>query len=266
MLVENAQGQGVRKKILILHSPIDDVRQSAYCIDGSESAVERFVSGKNTITHKKPMYQTLPNETTAERVENYFMTANEMRIDISHLQRGSNINLVVNDNISTIAEGGAFVYGQNNFAAYLSGTDAPVEMKQTQEFWEILKTGKYDVFLSEVTTTELMRCSEPKLSELLALLDEIRYTVIEVQGNAEIPALEIEIRNMAILPPKSENDRLHIAVALHSGCNIIVSWNFKHLVTEKTIDGVRMVCVANHISPVDIYSPVVLLERSVPNE
>ena len=38
---------------LVLHSPIDDVRQSAYRIDGAESAVECFISGKDIITHKK---------------------------------------------------------------------------------------------------------------------------------------------------------------------------------------------------------------------
>ena len=64
------------------------------------------------------------NETVAERVDNYFMTANEIRIDVSHLPRGSNINLEINDNISAIAEGEAFVYGPNNFTAFLSGTDS----------------------------------------------------------------------------------------------------------------------------------------------
>jgi ABC-2 type transport system ATP-binding protein len=38
---------------LVLHNPIDGVQQSAYRIDGSKSAVERFISGRNIITHKK---------------------------------------------------------------------------------------------------------------------------------------------------------------------------------------------------------------------
>ena len=58
-------------------------------------------------------------------------------------------------------------------------------------------------------------------------------------------------------------DRLHIASAIYSGCNIIVSWNFEHMVNVKTIDGVRMVCLAHNTPPVDIYTPTVLLERSV---
>jgi ABC-2 type transport system ATP-binding protein len=38
---------------IVLHNPIDDVRQSAYRIDGSQASVESFISGKNTIAHKK---------------------------------------------------------------------------------------------------------------------------------------------------------------------------------------------------------------------
>jgi ABC-2 type transport system ATP-binding protein len=38
---------------LVLHSPIDDMRQSAYRIDGNHAAVENFFSGKKTIAQKK---------------------------------------------------------------------------------------------------------------------------------------------------------------------------------------------------------------------
>ena len=38
---------------VVLHDSIDDVRQSAYRIDGSHAAVESFILGKKTIAHKK---------------------------------------------------------------------------------------------------------------------------------------------------------------------------------------------------------------------
>ena len=101
-----------------------------------------------------------------------------------------------------------------------------------------------------------------KRSEVLALLEEIRYTVIEVEGNAEILALADEILAIGVLPPKCVNDSRHIAAAVFCECNIIVSWNFEHFVTERTIDGVRKICFKNHIKLVDIFAPSVLLERS----
>ena len=37
----------------VLHSPIDNVRQSAYRIDGAHGAVQGFVTGRNAIAHSK---------------------------------------------------------------------------------------------------------------------------------------------------------------------------------------------------------------------
>ena len=155
------------------------------------------------------------------------------------------------------------IYLDTSVVSYLRQEDVPREMRQTQELWEILKTGKYDVFVSNATVIELSNCAEPKRRELLALLEDIQYTHIDTEGNAEIAALVTEIEKLKIIPAKKVLDRLHIAAAIYCGCNIIMSWNFDHMVNVKTIDGVRMVCLANNIAPVDIYSPAVLLERSV---
>lgn len=121
--------------------------------------------------------------------------------------------------------------------------------------------GRYDVVISEVVVNELSKCREPKQTEMFAFLSEIEYTSVTVVGNLEVIALVDEIERLCILPPKCEADRAHIAAAIHSGCSTIVSWNFKHMVNVKVIDGVRMICLANHFGPIDIYTPTTLLER-----
>jgi predicted nucleic acid-binding protein len=158
------------------------------------------------------------------------------------------------------------IYLDTSVISYLRQEDVPVQMAETHELWKILEKGKYEVYISETVTAELMRCAEPKRSELFALLSDIQYTEIAIEGNADILAIAEEIDKLGILPPKAINDRRHIAAPIFSGCNIIVSWNFEHMVNVKTIDGVRMVCYANNTAPVDIYSPSVLLERSVYDE
>jgi len=96
---------------------------------------------------------------------------------------------------------------------------------------------------------------------LLNLLEEIRYSEIDVENNAEIRSIAEAITNINILPPKADNDRRHIATAIYARCNIIVSWNFEHMVNVRTIDGVRRVCIQNNLSPVAIYSPTDFLEK-----
>lgn len=154
------------------------------------------------------------------------------------------------------------IYLDTTVISHLRHEDRPDWMADTLELWEILKTGKYDVYISDVVLLELMRCPEPKRTELFAFLAEVQYTEIEVESNPEILALADEVKKLNLIPPKSENDRRHIAAALYCGCNIILSWNFNHFVTEKTIDGLRQICLENYISPVvDIYHPTILLGR-----
>jgi len=154
------------------------------------------------------------------------------------------------------------IYLDTSVISYLRQEDAPSEMQTTLEFWEILKSGKYSIYISEVTTGELTQCPEPKRTELFTLLEELTYTEIKISDEEEIAALSIEIQNQGIISPKNTNDRLHIAAAMFSGCNVIVSWNFKHLVNIKTIDGVRVIAALNNLNPIDIYSPNMLIERS----
>ena len=154
------------------------------------------------------------------------------------------------------------VYLDTSTISHLRQEDAPEKMQDTLEFWEILKTGKYQVYISEVVVGELSKCQEPKKTELFTLLSEVNYTEISVEGNEDIAALAIDIEKENLLPEKSVNDRLHIAAAMITGCHIIVSWNFNHMVNVKTINGVRMISLKNHLPPADIYTPTMLLERS----
>ena len=115
------------------------------------------------------------------------------------------------------------IYLDTSVISYLRQEDSPKEMQDTQEFWEILKKDEYDVYISEVVVNELSQCAEPKRTELLTLLSEIQYNDIAVENNLEIIVLADEIKKLNIVPPKSENDRRHIAAAVFSECDINIT-------------------------------------------
>ena len=66
---------------------------------------------------------------------------------------------------------------------------------------------------------------------------------------------EVERRIDDIAP-----DCLHIATAVVNDCDLIVSWNFKHLVNYKTISKVRVVNAINRYKEIGIVSPTMLVE------
>ena len=65
---------------------------------------------------------------------------------------------------------------------------------------------------------------------------------------------------MGILTKKSYDDCQHIAAAILAGCDIIISWNFKHIVNVKTVRGVKVITTLEGYKDLMIYPPSVLLE------
>lgn len=52
------------------------------------------------------------------------------------------------------------------------------------------------------------------------------------------------------------DDALHVAIATVADCDVIVSWNFKHIVNFQKIPMFNAVNVLNGYKPIAIHSPV----------
>lgn len=150
------------------------------------------------------------------------------------------------------------VYLDTSVVSYLSQEDVPEKMADTKKLWDMFKQGKYDVFLSTVTLKEISDCPEPKRGILLEQISQIKYTPVQIDDSMEEVANQII--DMRILTPKSYDDCQHIAAAVMSGCDCIISWNFKHIVNIKTIRGVRAITNLRGYKPIEIINPSVLLE------
>ena len=160
----------------------------------------------------------------------------------------------------------AKVYLDTSVISYLDQTDSPEKMKQTQNVWyNVLQSNQYKIVISNIAIAEIMQCKDEKkrniLAEYLSDLDYIFY-----EENEETEELANIIISEGILKPKSKDDALHIAAAILTDCDIILSWNFKHLVNIDTINGIRKICFANHFNKIiDIYSPNILLKEGDDN-
>lgn len=93
---------------------------------------------------------------------------------------------------------------------------------------------------------------------MLNHLLEIEYTVINI--DEKILSLARHFIDLGILKQKSFEDSQHIAAAILHKCDIIVSWNFKHIVNIKTIHGIKIVTMTEGYNDILIYPPSALLE------
>ena len=151
------------------------------------------------------------------------------------------------------------VYLDTSVISYLDQKDAPVEMAQTHQVWEKIKSGMYDVYISDVVLRELNDCNENKRNTLLGYLKEITFQTVEITDKTM--KLAEKFIDLGILKKKSFDDCQHIAAALVSDCDIIISWNFKHIVNVKTIRGVKVITTMEGFKDLLIYQPTALLEE-----
>jgi len=158
------------------------------------------------------------------------------------------------------------VYLDTSVISYLEQEDTPEHMAETRLLWQEFRKCPeiYGVYISEVTLDELDKAPRHKAEKFISYLKEIDYHLIRLTGAADSLAEEIIVAG--ILRRKSYDDCLHIAAAILADCDCIVSWNFKHLVNIKTINGIRSIALARRRRIIDIVSPPALLHYTSDEE
>ena len=151
------------------------------------------------------------------------------------------------------------VYLDTSTISHLFADDAPEKMHDTRKLWERCIDNEYDIFISDIVTNEIRQCSEPKRGQMLEKLRQIDFQVLPETD--EINELANEYIKGGVLKEKSIDDCLHIAYAVINYCDVIVSWNFKHLVNFKTINKVKIINTIHRYKEIGIITPTMLIEE-----
>ena len=149
------------------------------------------------------------------------------------------------------------IYLDTSVISYLFNDENLEKTQDTHKLWAQIKAGKYEAYISEVVMVEVGNSPEEINTKQLRYLKEIEHTVIVVDEKTN--AIADKFIELGILKQKSYDDCQHIACAIVSGCDIIVSWNFKHIVNHKTIRGAKAITNLVGYDDIMIYSPTVLI-------
>jgi predicted nucleic acid-binding protein len=123
----------------------------------------------------------------------------------------------------------------------------------TVAFFEAIKSGQYDGYTSAYAIEEMENAIEPKKSDMLALIEEYRITVLDASEESDRLA-SIYIKS-GIIPEKKNLDAQHIAIATVYDIGIILSYNFKHINKLKTKMMVPAVNQSEGYLPIIITQP-----------
>jgi predicted nucleic acid-binding protein len=115
-----------------------------------------------------------------------------------------------------------------------------------------IKAGKFSLFLSELSDAEVQDAPE----EVRKIYLEFRNCANRVlELSAEVIELADAYLNHDILTPNYRNDARHIALATVAGVDVLVSWNFKHVVHFEKIQKFNAVNIEMGYKPILIFSP-----------
>lgn len=112
--------------------------------------------------------------------------------------------------------------------------------------------GQFQVVYSTTTEDELLGAPE-RVQELLPNLAVGLKTKVELTEEAVQLADTYLAEN--VVGKTSRSDCFHIAMATINDVDILVSWNFKHIVNVKRIRGYNAVNMKLGYKPIDIRSP-----------
>jgi len=127
----------------------------------------------------------------------------------------------------------------------------------TRPLFDRIQKGEFTIMLSAVLQREL----EPAPKKIINLVKRLDNKHIEfIDENDEAIDLATEYIAQQVVGKTSFVDCLHIALATIYRADLLVSWNFKHIVNIERIRGYNSVNIKNGYKQLEIRSPRDLMD------
>ncbi len=124
--------------------------------------------------------------------------------------------------------------------------------KWSNKLFDTFKSGENQIVLSDVVLDE-MEHAPIIVREILDSVPEQNKTFIALSEEAE--NLAKDYLKAKAVSPKYFNDALHIAIASLNNVDVLVSWNFKHIVNLARITIFNSVNLLNGLKTIEIRTP-----------
>ncbi len=121
----------------------------------------------------------------------------------------------------------------------------------SERFFAAVRDGAFTILVSEALVVEIS--SAPTVVQ--ATFEAHREHMEALETTAEAAALAAAYLAAGVVPAASRVDALHVALASVARADVLVSWNFQHLVQLRRIRGFHAVNVLRGYPLLEIRSP-----------
>lgn len=153
------------------------------------------------------------------------------------------------------------LYVETSIVSYLTGQPSrdivtAARQQLTRDWWQT-KRGRFELYISEYVLTEAASGDEQAAARRLSVLEGIP----ELELGEETARLAESFLASGALPQKAAIDALHIAAAVSSGMDFLLTWNFKHLANAALRNLIDRICRSQGYEPCVICTPEELSEE-----
>jgi predicted nucleic acid-binding protein len=122
----------------------------------------------------------------------------------------------------------AQVYIETSVWSFAFAEDVPEYRADTIVFFDLCRRGLFEPCVSTAVLTEIGFAQAPLRERLQELVRSVKPVLLPWLAEAD-DLSEAFVREKAVPPSKPEDAR-HVAIAMAHSLDVLVSWNFRHIV------------------------------------
>jgi hypothetical protein len=126
----------------------------------------------------------------------------------------------------------------------------------SREFFDLVRRGRFELLVSDISRKEIAAAPDKVQGLFAELLPLLRIVPVD----EEVLRLRDAYVAARIVSEKWADDAGHVASAVIGGADLIVSWNFKHIVHFDRIRQYNAINVLNGYHGIDIRSPAEVID------
>jgi predicted nucleic acid-binding protein len=129
----------------------------------------------------------------------------------------------------------------------------------TKKFFDIVAQDNYELVMSDIVSTEIKGAEKTKRESILYFLSGL--TITTLLYNEESNSLAWKYVDDDVLTSLHIVDLLHVAYATVHKCDVIVSWNRRHIAKETKIKKVNACNIKHGYSTIMICTPQYFIDN-----
>ena len=153
----------------------------------------------------------------------------------------------------------ALIYVETSIPSFYHETRLEVEHQARRQWtreWWTLTTVRDTLVTSLAVIVELERAPERKRTQSLALIDSLPL----IESPAEVDEMIAAYFAHRLMPRDAAGDAQHLALATFHGCDILATWNCRHIANANKQAHIRRVNALLGYETPALVTPLELLE------